>query len=297
MKQGAQIGVGAALIFAAERSLWAAAQAMGVRIPTAPAGMMMVFAALLVIHAVSPKTAGQITDWFGPARTFYSKGVPLFFSPPLVQLPLSLGILPLLTIFKYISLIATGTFVSIIATGLAVSALVSAPNDPTTCAESAPEVGTNTISKATVVARTSPVLKTAVASMAVFAGKNVAPKYYTHAHPPRHALMGCHITITQTLQAHSFLHMIYTRRLTSAHTVLRIDALLIASSSVAALQFGKALPSKIRAVCPAVITCGALTAVMVSFLGMLRGVEASAGAHMWVYMCVSMRVGLCRYHS
>jgi hypothetical protein len=73
--------------------------------------------------------------------------------------------------------------------------------------------------------------------------------------------------------------MIYTRGLTLAHTVLRIDALLIASSSVAALQFGKTLPAKIRALCPAVITCGALTAVMVSFLGMLRGVETSAGVY------------------
>lgn len=213
-------------MFALERSLWALSKALDVWIPTAPAGMMLVFVMLLAVHAVSPKTAGSIKEWFTPTLTFYSKGVPLFFSPPLVQLPLSLGVLPLLTIFKYITLVATGTVLSVVATGLAANALVAAPSVESPSMNSTP-VGTTTVSKASVVPGTSPVLKAAVAGMLVFAA-------------------------------------------------LRIDSLLIAASSVAALQFGKALPAKIRAVCPAVITCGALTAAVVSGLGMLRGSTASA---------------------
>ena len=169
MKQGAQIGVGAGAMFALERSLWALSKALDVWIPTAPAGMMLVFVMLLAVHAVSPKTAGSIKEWFTPTLTFYSKGVPLFFSPPLVQLPLSLGVLPLLTIFKYITLVATGTVLSVVATGLAANALVAAPSVESPSMNSTP-VGTTTVSKASVVPGTSPVLKAAVAGMLVFAG-------------------------------------------------------------------------------------------------------------------------------
>jgi len=168
-KHGAQIGGGAVAIFAIERSLWAASTAAGLRIPTAPAGMLLVFAVLLVIHTFSPKMAGQIKDWFAPSLTFYSKGVPLFFSPPLVQLPLSLGMLPLLTIFKYIALITTGTILSLVATGLAANALVSPPSALSPGAP-ATRIGTACISTSQVVFRTSPVLKAAVAGMLIFAG-------------------------------------------------------------------------------------------------------------------------------
>ena len=168
-KHGAQIGGGAVAIFAIERSLWAASAAAGVRIPTAPAGMLLVFAVLLMIHTFSPKMAGQIKDWFAPSLIFYSKGVPLFFSPPLVQLPLSLGMLPLLTIFKYIALITTGTILSLVATGLAANALVSPPSALSPGAP-ATRIGTACISTSQVVFRTSPVLKAAVAGMLIFAG-------------------------------------------------------------------------------------------------------------------------------
>lgn len=170
IKQGAQIGTGAGAIFALERSLWALSKAADVWIPTAPAGMILVFMILLAIHAASPKMAGQIKEWFGPTLTFYSKGVPLFFSPPLVQLPLSLGILPLMTILKYIMLVTTGTVLSVIATGLAANALVSAPSVQSPSMNNTP-VGTTTVSKSPVAPRTSPVLKAAVAGMAIFAGE------------------------------------------------------------------------------------------------------------------------------
>jgi len=175
-------------------------------------------------------------DWRSKARTFYSKGVPIFFSPPLVQLPLSLSVIPLLSIAKYVTVITVGTLVSIIATGLAAAALVARPQDPAGetaappaagGANASPAIGTSTISTSAVVPRTSPVLKGALCAMAVFA-------------------------------------------------VLRVDSLLIGASSLAALQFGKALPAKFRAVCPAIITCGALTAMAVCALGLLQGVQAPA---------------------
>ena len=71
-------------------------------------------------------------------------------------------------------------------------------------------------------------------------------------------------------------------------TVLRIDPLFIASSSLAALQFGKALPAKFRAACPPVITCGALTAVAVSVLGAFKGLTAAAG----IYGCRDWGLGV-----
>jgi hypothetical protein len=55
-----------------------------------------------------------------------SKFVPLFLSPPIVQLPLTLGVLPLQTVLKYLALIIMGTVVSVISTGLAANALVAA---------------------------------------------------------------------------------------------------------------------------------------------------------------------------
>ena len=127
VKTNAQICVSTAGIFALERSLWAAATAAGVRVPTAPAGMLLVFAALLATDAINPTTARRISEWFNGARAFYSWGVALFFMPPLVQLPLSLGMLPLFSIVKYLTLIATGTIVSIIATGLAISTFAACP--------------------------------------------------------------------------------------------------------------------------------------------------------------------------
>lgn len=52
--------------------------------------------------------------------------MPLFLSPPIVQLPLTLGVLPLQTVLKYLALIIMGTVVSVISTGLAANALVNA---------------------------------------------------------------------------------------------------------------------------------------------------------------------------
>jgi len=232
-------GVGAFAIFGIERALWAAFATLGWKLPTATVGMLLVMTTMLVLDRVSPKAAFDVTEWFNGARTFYSKGVPLFFSPPLVQLPITLSVLSITSIIKFFAVIFTGVAVSITTTALGTNFLIDKTNIDT-------EV--KIVSKgATSSGRKlewigpynkpvnpwkSPVLLAAAAGMCVFAA-------------------------------------------------LRIDMLIIACASVAALQFGKALPAAVRAVCPAVITCAGLTAVVVSFLGSLRGVEmmAALAAH------------------
>lgn len=47
----------------------------------------------------------QVCAFFEPATFFFNRGVPLFFSPPLVQLPISLGGLPALLIAKIMSVV------------------------------------------------------------------------------------------------------------------------------------------------------------------------------------------------
>ena len=74
---------GAALIFALDRTLLASSRAAGLKIPTAPAGMLLVFFGMMAVDAVSPKTAAQILGWFAPARKFYRSGpIPLFCNVP-----------------------------------------------------------------------------------------------------------------------------------------------------------------------------------------------------------------------
>jgi len=98
-------------------------------------------------------------------------------------------------------------------------------------------IGTETLSISPVVPRTSPVLKGALGAMAIFA----------------------------------LLRSLVRGGIASSS----LDSLFIGASSLAALQFGKSLPAKFRAFCPAIITCGALTAGSVCFLGFARGMEAS----------------------
>eukprot|EP00960_Hanusia_phi_P051867 761073-Hanusia_phi.AAC.3 len=163
MQKGFQISVGAALIFAFERSIFFLGKTLGQRIPSAPVGMLLVFLILLSIHAFSPDASHRLTKWFEPSLLFYNKGVPLFFSPPLVQLPLSLGAIPLISSAKLLAVILSGTIVSMILTGLATNFLVS--NTPH---EERPKVAVDPDDKETLIQplekvapKTSPVLKAA----------------------------------------------------------------------------------------------------------------------------------------
>ena len=228
-------GVGSLAIFGLERALWVASTAFHFQVPTAMSGMLIVWMMMLVIDKVSPKAALKVLDWFNPARAFYGKGVPLFFSPPLVQLPLTLSVLPLMSILKFFTIIVTGVVVSITTTGLATNLLISKKKIDTnvkivsvggiTSSGKTDENAISTTAKP-VDPWESPVLKASLAGMCLFAA-------------------------------------------------LRLDMLLIACASVFSLQFGKALPAAVRAICPAVITCAGLTALVVSGLGFLNGVEVA----------------------
>ncbi|EKX54771.1 hypothetical protein GUITHDRAFT_99424 [Guillardia theta CCMP2712] len=171
MQRGIQISLGAALIFAFERSIFLLGRYLGQRIPSAPVGMLLVFLILLSIHAFNPDASHRLTQWFEPSLLFYNKGVPLFFSPPLVQLPLSLGAIPFLSSAKLLLVILSGTVVSMILTGLATNFLVS--NSPH---EERPKVVLDPDDKETLIQplekvapKTSPVLKAAMVMTVVSA--------------------------------------------------------------------------------------------------------------------------------
>ena len=232
-------GAGVLAIFGIERALWVICSANGWKLPTATVGMLLVYILMLVINRFNPKAAVDLVVWFNPARTFYSKGVPLFFSPPLVQLPITLSVISVSSIIKFFTVIVTGVVVSITTTGLATNFLIEKQKMDTEIkivSKGATSSGKKEVWQGPYPKPPnpwkSPVLLAAAAGMCIFAA-------------------------------------------------LRIDMLLIACTSLAALQFGKALPAPVRAVCPAVVTCAGLTAAVVSFVGSLRGVEmmAALAAH------------------
>lgn len=245
---------GAALIFFFDRTLLATCRKNGIKLPTAPAGMLLVFFSMMVLHSIDPNTASKVLDWFGPARKFYSKFVPLFLSPPIVQLPLTLGVLPLPTVLKYLALILMGTVVSIISTGLAANALVAA-----TLATGR----NNTAGGKGAVMR----LQGGSGSSTESTGGSCA----TRSKPRRST---SHLKIKHKTGTGSVLKMAVVGMFLFA--AIRKESLFIASASLAALQLGQALPIKVRAVCPAIIPCGVLTAMVVAFVGKMRGQEAAA---------------------
>mgnify|MGYP006892427310 FL=1 len=96
LQAATQAAAGTALIVGFERCIWAVGQAMGKKIPTAPVGMLAVFVSLLILRAFSESVPQAIVDFFEPSLLFFQKGVPLFFSPPLVTLPAALSAFPVL---------------------------------------------------------------------------------------------------------------------------------------------------------------------------------------------------------
>ena len=62
---------GAAVIFALDRTLLATCRKNGIKLPTAPAGMLLIFCSMMTLHSIDPIMASKVLDWFGPARKFY----------------------------------------------------------------------------------------------------------------------------------------------------------------------------------------------------------------------------------
>ena len=63
--------IGVALIFSFERSIAYAGIASGLRIPSAPVGMVLVFLALNIINHISKGAARSMQSFFSPALAFY----------------------------------------------------------------------------------------------------------------------------------------------------------------------------------------------------------------------------------
>ena len=118
-----QTSSGIALIFALERSIFFLGKSLQLSIPSAPSGMVFVFLALLVLNRISRRACRAVQDFMLPALEFYGAWVPLFFSPPLVQLPLSLRGLQIDVVAKLGAVIVAGTAFSIFTTAWIVQLL------------------------------------------------------------------------------------------------------------------------------------------------------------------------------
>ena len=114
---------GIAIIFGIERSIALAGTAAGLRIPSAPVGMVSVFFALLFVSALNKRVVQNIQQFFSPALAFYGAWVPLFFSPPLVQLPLALRGISGDTLLRLGAILSVGTVLSLLSTAAIVQAL------------------------------------------------------------------------------------------------------------------------------------------------------------------------------
>lgn len=85
---------------------------------------MVLFASLCILQVANPKAVSQTMAFFGPAREFYKLGVPLFFSAPLVDLPLALLPIPRIEVAKIITVLAVGTAFTLVSSFFIVSSLL-----------------------------------------------------------------------------------------------------------------------------------------------------------------------------
>jgi putative effector of murein hydrolase LrgA (UPF0299 family) len=109
-------GAGVSAIFALERSISYAGIVAGARVPSAPVGMVCVFSALLILNLISKRATRSVQQFFSPALAFYGLWVPLFFSPPLVQLPLALRGISGDTLLRLGAILSVGTVLSLAST-------------------------------------------------------------------------------------------------------------------------------------------------------------------------------------
>ena len=88
------------------------------------AGMLFLFLSMCTLQAANASAVPQALALFGPAREFYKFAVPLFFSAPLVDLPLALLPLPAFQIAKIFAVLALGTVFTVLSSFSIVSALL-----------------------------------------------------------------------------------------------------------------------------------------------------------------------------
>ena len=85
--------------------------------------MVLVFLALNIINYISKNLVRSTQTFFAPALAFYSVWVPLFFSPPLVQLPLALQGISGDTLLRLGIVLSTGTILGLASTAAIVQTL------------------------------------------------------------------------------------------------------------------------------------------------------------------------------
>jgi len=254
----AQAAAGTALIVAFERSIWALGYYyLNVKIPSAPVGMIAVFVILLIMRAFSQEVPQRVVDFFEPSLAFFQKGVPLFFSAPLVPLPAALSAFPLHVSLKVVLLLVSGTFFSLATTAFTVSLLFNRHKPVTRSVPTPPPPRKQAIqaSEAANAAATEEPPET-----------GLADPLFEHFTPKasivlKGALVSC--------LASSIL--LAAARVSAAGGGVErgIAKLLTISVAISALQIGKTLDPKIQKVIPAIVTCSAVTSAFVAILGTL----------------------------
>jgi putative effector of murein hydrolase/putative effector of murein hydrolase LrgA (UPF0299 family) len=231
-----QIIVGGTLIFAVERGIWACGQRLGRRIPSAPTGMIVVFMLLVCSHAVAPSLTERIDAWFAPSVDGFLQLVPIFFAPPLVQLPLTLAPLSRAVVLRMLAVIVSGSLVGCLATGAAVQLIWGQRGGESRSFEKGGRAGRGSSGKC---AR----------------GQEASPTRPSSAH-------GATAPIT-TMAAAGMLAL-------CAFEAGK-DSVVIALLSVVSLRLGNSMPVSVRRFVPAIATSAVLTSLGVQGLGAARG--------------------------
>ncbi|CAN0168087.1 unnamed protein product [Ectocarpus sp. 6 AP-2014] len=108
----------------------------GIAFPPSLAGMVVLFAGLVVLERAAPKSAEGIVSSLEPGAALLARWLPVFFAPSLVVLPLSPPPSPV-NALKLLLLVCGGWFVSLSSTAAVVGAL-SPPADVSTTNSAAP---------------------------------------------------------------------------------------------------------------------------------------------------------------
>jgi putative effector of murein hydrolase/putative effector of murein hydrolase LrgA (UPF0299 family) len=240
----AQIAGGSALIFALERGIWACGRRLGRRVPSAPTGMVLVFVALVAAHAAAPAHTERVAEWFAPSVAALLQLVPLFFAPPLVQLPLALAPLSRAVVLRMVAVVLSGSIVGCLATGAAVQVLWGVG-----CGGESRSFGKEGAAGAAGAA--------GVGSRGERTGGHEVPP------APVQSAGGATAPLTVAMAGAGLLMCI---AFATGH-----DSVVIALLSLVSLRVGNSAPASVRKFVPAVVTSAVLTSVGVQRLGVARG--------------------------
>ena len=258
-----QIAGGGALIFALERGIWACGRRLGRRVPSAPTGMVLVFVVLVAAHAAAPAPTERVVAWFAPSVATLLQLVPLFFAPPLVQLPLTLAPLSRAVVLRMVAVVVSGSIVGCLATGAAVQLLWGVG-----CGGESHSIARAGAAGAAVAGgrgeRTGGhKAPSAPVRSARDATAQCCPEQHHATAPLRRNEWHGHDAAVIALEAAGLLMCI---AFTTGH-----DSVVIALLSLVSLRLGQSAPASVRKFVPPVVTSAVVTSVGVQRLGVARG--------------------------